>query len=553
MSKNKSTKKKVSKKKITQAPVLDPLDEAKERLVKVYGNSFEVMKEIKAIKKHLKISNTDCKFLLKIIEKEEQEKNEISSDSNSNKWSDLEKQEFIKKMIGGDYLTCQDNDFNYLFNLDTKTAQYYFALRLMKENKFLPIDESNELLKYDEKEGTYSDGYGFVKRECKIRLGVHATIHIQKEIIDTINDEKESITVLNNNPKNLIPLGNGLFNITTGLLQVFDSKYIFKTKIPIRYNKKATCPKFKEFLVEVLVKNSKHNNLSDNDKLKVNCLQESMGYCMLYDTRFQKAVLYYGFGANGKSVLIKILNKLLGSNNVTKIPLQYLEENNFAAARLYGKLANIFADLPDKALKVTSKFKSCVAGDPITAERKGIDSFEFNPFATQVFSCNSVPNSPDNSIGFYRRWLIFIFPNEFKEGSETTNTNLEDELSEELEGILIYALEGLSRLIRNDSFSPHMNILEVEDFWVKHSDSVLAFIKDMVVKQPTATIKKTEVFDMYEEYCSIKGYTSEFDSEFYKRLKQKITIDERKPKGMPRYFLGIELKNIESLRGESNE
>jgi putative DNA primase/helicase len=52
-----------------------------------------------------------------------------------------------------------------------------------------------------------------------------------------------------------------------------------------------------------------------------------------------------GSGDNGKSVFLKLLKMFLGSENVSHASLQELSDDRFAAADMYGKLANICADL----------------------------------------------------------------------------------------------------------------------------------------------------------------------------------------------------------------
>lgn len=77
-----------------------------------------------------------------------------------------------------------------------------------------------------------------------------------------------------------------------------------------------------------------------------------------------------GPGGNGKSTFLEVVTKMLGSDNVSAVTLQALNDDKFAPARLYGKLANVFADLPPKALTSASIFKAIVGGDTISLERK---------------------------------------------------------------------------------------------------------------------------------------------------------------------------------------
>ena len=176
---------------------------------------------------------------------------------------------------------------------------------------------------------------------------------------------------------------------------------IFLKKIPIKYNPNADCPKIKEFINQIM---------REED---VVVLQELAGYCLWKDYPIQKAFALVGEGSNGKSTFLRLLTKLLGKENVSSISLQDLVNNRFAVANLYGKLANIFADLPPEILKDTAKFKMLTGGDIITAEKKFKNPFKFYNYAKLIFSCNRLPVTYDDTTAFFRRWVIINFPNTF--------------------------------------------------------------------------------------------------------------------------------------------
>ncbi len=118
----------------------------------------------------------------------------------------------------------------------------------------------------------------------------------------------------------------------------------------------------------------------------------------------QKAVLLSGEGDSGKSTYLSALMPMSATANVTNISLQKLENNQFAMARLVGKLANICPDLPSSHLNDTSIFKALTGDEAqLTAEYKHKDSFEFEPFCKLVFSANHPPISSDASHAFFRR------------------------------------------------------------------------------------------------------------------------------------------------------
>jgi putative DNA primase/helicase len=64
---------------------------------------------------------------------------------------------------------------------------------------------------------------------------------------------------------------------------------------------------------------------------------------------FHSYVLLNGPGRNGKGTLLTLIQRFLGTENVSAESLHGLLDNNFATAQLYRKLANIDADLNTEA------------------------------------------------------------------------------------------------------------------------------------------------------------------------------------------------------------
>jgi len=109
-------------------------------------------------------------------------------------------------------------------------------------------------------------------------------------------------------------------------------------------------------------------------------------------------------------VLLRVLNELLlGKENVSNVAWQALSDR-FKTAELFGKWANICAELPTKGIEDNGIFKALVGEDYLTVEKKNKNPFSFQPYARLLFSCNSIPkNYGDKSEGFYRRLIIVRF------------------------------------------------------------------------------------------------------------------------------------------------
>lgn len=255
-----------------------------------------------------------------------------------------------------------------------------------------------------------------------------------------------------NIPLNLICLNNGILDIDTMILYSHDSKYHFFNKINVNYNANSKYD-YWEFFVSQLVKPK-----------DAELLQQFIGYCLRRDCIYQKALILYGQGANGKSTFLKIIENFFGHNNLMTNSLHQLEDEKYAVADLKDKFINVFSDLPKRALKESSIFKSLISGDTITAQRKFKHPFSFTPYAKLLFSCNQFPKSHDTSLSFFRRWIIINFPNTFMKNPDV---NLEKIYSsdEQKSAILNWCIDGLKKLNQNGKFDVDEN--EMKALWTE--------------------------------------------------------------------------------------
>jgi putative DNA primase/helicase len=141
-----------------------------------------------------------------------------------------------------------------------------------------------------------------------------------------------------------INLLNGRLAWETGELALHTPEVFTTVQLPIEYDATAGCPAFDNYLATTF----------QADVIPL--IEEILGWCLLPDRRFEKAVMLTGEGENGKSVFLDLVGYLLGEANISNVALQDLEENRFRAAELYDKLANVFADLDARGLQSSSMF-----------------------------------------------------------------------------------------------------------------------------------------------------------------------------------------------------
>lgn len=410
---------------------------------------------------------------------------------------------------------CEEKDENGKTKINFEKLIFEFSNILIEKYSLFTFLDTDEIFVYSD--GIYEFGdkkiMGFIQKV----LGKYAKIHRINEILAHVRRQTYKKRIDVQEEKNKICLENGVLNLENLKIISHSPKLLFYNKLPVQYIKEADCPVIKKFLSEIV---------ADDDIL---ILQEIAGYSLYKNYSIHKAIMLVGAGANGKSTFINLLKSFLGQENCVSIPLHYLEEDKFALANLHGKLANLFADLPSRALKQTSIFKMLVGEDLIPAEKKFKDKFFFTNYAKQIFSCNQVPQSPDDSDAFFRRWVILNFPNQFLNSKADKNLLSKISTSQELSGFLNFAIEGLKRLLDKQDFSNTQSIDKIRETYVRLSDSVGAFVMDCVEISPDGYQEKKKIFTAYADYCREKKYPIVSENTFYKELPKQIRLEDYRP------------------------
>lgn len=317
---------------------------------------------------------------------------------------------------------------------------------------------------------------------------------------------RKPVREINSNPF-IINVQNGLYNVLDDGFMQHSPEYVSTVQINAQYDEAASCPQFMRFLKSIL------------DAKEIILLQEIFGYFLVPIAKAQKAFVFVGAANAGKSTLLSIVQEvLLGSENVSNIPWQSLSDR-FKTAELFGKLANIFADLPSKSVDDNGMFKALTGEDFISAERKNKDPFSFRPYARLLFSCNEIPrNYGDRSEGFYRRLIIIRFNKSVP--ASKRDPNLKERLAVERNGIFMWALAGLKRLMENGyQFSEtEQSKAELQRYRVE-SNSALLFAEECCVIAPEATCVREELFIAYRDYCNKNGLKPMSQANFNKDIE----------------------------------
>jgi len=358
--------------------------------------------------------------------------------------------------------------------------------------------------------GAYRDnGVEVVTREAHRLLGEESRSSRIRETIEYI--QRECWREVNWDPDDgLVNCSNGLLDWRTETLHPHTPERMSRIQIPVAWDARARCPEIEEFLATVVAPDS------------IDILLEYLGYCLVPHTRFQRALLLVGRGGDGKSTWLEVVRALLGSQNVTSVSLQDLSTHKYKRAMLFGKVANICADLPHAPVEDSGIFKALVSGDMIDAERKFQPPFQFRPFAKLLFSANELPATADVTDAWFRRWIIIRFERRFAQADPRLIERMTTPT--ELSGLLRHAVEALRRLEARGGFELPASVEESLREYRTEVDSVAAFVGERCVVDESAKVPASALYTAYKAYCDETGAKPVSNRRFKQRLESIANI-----------------------------
>lgn len=235
--------------------------------------------------------------------------------------------------------------------------------QLVEEYRFLSYGVKRGLWTYYKDEGIWKDN-----AESMARKYIASLLHteeeyrsrIANEVIHALRDLYYQPEIELGGPPHIMVVANGRVNIDTGeFYDTHDPDEYHVARIPVTYDPEAKCPRVCQFFSEVLA--------SENDII---AMAELFGYCLYKAWPYDILIMLVGSGANGKNVLLGLLEIFLGPENVTAMTLHALAKDQFAASHLFGKFANIAGEVPRTALRYTDYLKDLTGGGTIYANIK---------------------------------------------------------------------------------------------------------------------------------------------------------------------------------------
>ena len=274
---------------------------------------------------------------------------------------------------------------------------------------------------------------------------------------------------------------------------------IVRSRLPVAYNPDAPAP--------VVWLNFLDDLLHTED---IPTLQEFIGYCLIPSNKGQRMMVIKGNGGEGKSQIGAVLSAIFGMN-MKDGSIGKISENRFARADLEHILLCVDDDMRMEALRQTNYVKSIVtAQGKMDLERKGKQSYQGWMCARLLaFSNGDLQALFDRSDGFYRRQLVLTTKD--KPADRVDDPDLAEKMKAEVEGILIWACEGLQRLAANNfKFTESQRTKDNREAVKRDNNNIFDFLESegYIRLKADSTISSKELYEIYQMWCEENNLTA---------------------------------------------
>lgn len=388
-----------------------------------------------------------------------------------------------------------------------KPSHDIIARRLLQENEIRVFEDTL----YIYENGVYRRNEKSINRKI-IEIYPKATTRMQKEVKSYLLTMAPEVQL---KYENLINFKNGLYDLNNNALMPHSPYYFTINQINANINWDP---------VRIGAVDRFLDKISCGNIGRKKAILQMIGYSMTSSVEMQKAFVLYGKTAgNGKSTLLEIIERLIGSENVSHVTLQDFVSNRFSVSEIKGKLVNMVSEMTKEFLKDSSVFKQIVTGDTTTVEEKFKDRHTIKPYAKHIFTANELPKVADTSNGYFRRLFIIPFEAVFTD-LEKINFNFKELITEQaLDYLAAIALQEYIIARREHAFINEEESKNIIETYKMESNTVIAYLYDKdrmrCLLRSGRVRKRNEVFADYINYCKDSGYIHKGRNKFYEEVE----------------------------------
>lgn len=340
----------------------------------------------------------------------------------------------------------------FLYN----SKHHFITLRddkqLMYYNDGIYIPFGDTYIESEIERITNGEGVG-IKLVSEVVMHIKRSTYVNRDVFDTDN--------------NIINMENGLYDISSHKLLPHTPDYLSLHKSPILYDPEAACPIIDKFICDVVPEKN------------VQTVYEVGGCALQAEKPFKTAFIFDGQKNSGKSVMLKLIEELVGPANTTHVSPLTVSENTFGAAEYFGKQLNIVDDLGITPIGDTGVLKSIIAGGRINAQFKRQQPFDYTPQVLCIFATNELPTTTSFDAAYASRFYIITFPNLFTGDNEDPDLYKKITTPTEMSGFFNKCIGAIETVNERKGFTGDYTLDERVRAYLYKSNPTARFVGEM--------------------------------------------------------------------------
>lgn len=296
----------------------------------------------------------------------------------------------------------------------------------------------------------------------------------------------------------LVNLQSGTYNILTQQQEPHQREHLMTRTMNASYDSEATCPKFDEFMEQVLP-----------DPEVRRYVQRAVGYSLLGRADRRAFFLIYGPSGTGKSQFLSTMEYVFGQYGATAAEGTFRsKEGSGPNNDLHGLRGKRFVSTSETAENATfneNLLKRLTGRDQVVSRDLYQSNITWTPECSLWLATNHPPrfNSDDDAI--WKRAKLVPFLTRFGTDVPEIPDYARRFLYAEANGILNWILAGLRDFLANGLGEPEA-VQQAANQHREQSDSVVRFLDDQIadnvlVEAPEGTIRTQELYHLYQEWC----------------------------------------------------
>jgi putative DNA primase/helicase len=325
---------------------------------------------------------------------------------------------------------------------------------------------------------------------------------------------------------------NGTIDLRDGKFYEAKRSDYITLQLGANYDPTATCPRWEQFLKEIF----------DGDDDLIRFMQKVVGYSLTGEMSEQKMFIAFGFGKNGKSEFVNVIQALSGDYGArasfkTFDADKQSEQTNDIAALKGKRFVSMIETGGDKKLN-EPLVKEITGGDEITCRFLHREFFSYFPQFKLFLATNHKPVITHSDFAIWRRIVLIPFTQNF-EGRE--EKGLKQKLMSELSGVLNWALDGL-KLWQSEGLKPLPKaVTEATEKYKKDSDSIGQWLELRATPKTGASVQSSVAYNDYKDWTTENGLYPLGNRAFKASLEERGFFTARKIEAV--FWFGFELKS----------